>query len=99
MQQLIDHLEGIFISDYGLEITDAFYELSEEDQEQLIREYMQSLNDAEVEINDQVDSDETLKEIKDGMKFLESVSKGETQIEMVKEEEEEEPTEEGVRGT
>ena len=81
MQQLLDHLEGILISDYGLEITEVFDEMSAEDKEDLIREYMLSLKDAEVVINEQVEQDETLKEIRDGMRFLESVQKGETQIE------------------
>ena len=49
--------------------------------ESLIKEYMLSLKDAEVTINEQVEQDETLKEIRDGMRFLESVQKGETQIE------------------
>lgn len=83
MQQLLDHLEGVFISDYGLEITDEFDKLTEEEKEQLIFEYMTSLNEAEEEINKQIDSDDTLKEMKDGIKFLESVRKGETQIEFV----------------
>ena len=81
MQQLLDHLEGILISDYGLEITEVFDEMSEEDKESLIKEYMLSLKDAEVVINEQIEQDETLKEIRDGMRFLESVQKGETEIE------------------
>lgn len=86
MQQQMDHLEGILISDYGLEITKDFYDMSENDKEELIRQYMYSLKDAEVVINEQVEQDDTLKEIRDGMKFIESVKKGETKIEVTTEE-------------
>ena len=93
MQQQLDHLEGILISDYGLEITEVFDQMSDEDKEQLIKEYMLSLNEAEVVINQQVEEDETLKEIRDGMRFLESVNKGETVLEFEEVKPEEEPGE------
>ena len=99
MQQMVDHLEGVLISDYGLEITEVFDEMSDEDKEQLIQEYMMSLQDAEVEINKQVDEDDTLREIRKGMTFLDSVRKGETIIEYEQHTVSEEELEEGQRGT
>ena len=81
MQQQLDHLEGILISDYGLPIGEEFDNMSEDDRAQLIQEYMESLQEQQKTLNELVQEDPETKEIQDGMRFLESVKKGETTIE------------------
>ena len=81
MQQQIDHLEGILISDYGLPIGEEFDKMSEDDKAELIKEYIESLQEQQKTLDELIQEDPETKEIQDGMRFLESVKKGETTIE------------------
>ena len=74
-QHELDHLEGLLLSDIGLEIDEDFDEASEEEREEIINYYLDSLDLKRKELT------EELKQLSDGIKFMESVYKGETQIE------------------
>jgi hypothetical protein len=63
--------------------------MSEDDKAQLIQEYMESLQEQQKTLNELIQEDPETKEIQDGMKFMESVKKGETHIELVQLSEEE----------
>lgn len=78
-----DHLEGVNISDIGLELDDDFDDLSEEDRLEIIREYLESLDIREKQIKDEIENSPILKQISDGVKFMESVKKGETKVSAV----------------
>ena len=80
-QHELDHLEGLLLSDIGLEIDDDFENASEEEREEVINYYLDSLDLKRKELEDEIQSNEELKQLSEGIKFMESVYKGETQIE------------------
>lgn len=80
-QHELDHLEGLLLSDIGLEIDDDFENASEEEREEVINYYLDSLDLKRKELEEEIQSNEELKQLSEGIKFMESVYKGETQIE------------------
>lgn len=86
-QHELDHLEGLLLSDIGLEIDADFDNASEEEQNEVIDFYLESLDLKRKELDKEIQSNEDLKQLQDGIRFMESVYKGETQIEKYKQEE------------
>lgn len=80
-QHELDHLEGLLLSDIGLEIDADFENASEEEREEVINYYLDSLDLKRKELEEEIQSNEELKQLSEGIKFMESVYKGETQIE------------------
>ena len=80
-QHELDHLEGILLSDIGLEIDDNYNSASDEEKQELIDYYLESLDLKRKQLDAEIDSDKELKQLNDGIRFMESVYKGETQIE------------------
>lgn len=78
-QHELQHLEGILLSDIGLEIDDRFDEASVEEREELINAYLDSLDIKQKEIEKEIESDKDLKQISDAIKFMNSVRDGETE--------------------
>lgn len=78
-----EHLEGVLISDIGLEIDDEFDKATEEERLELIKAYADSLDIMLKQTLDEIEADPELKQISDGIKFTESVRKGETKIKAV----------------
>lgn len=76
----IDHLEGVLVSDIGLEIDDSFENASEEDKNELLKAYMESLDIKAKELNEEIESDINLKNLKDSIDFIESVQRGDTKL-------------------
>lgn len=81
MCQAIDALEGIFPSDYGLEITDEFNNASKEEQSEVIEEYIKYIDKLKTAIGDSLENDESVKEEWNAVKFMNSVASGETKVE------------------
>lgn len=83
-QHEVDHLEGLLLSDVGLEIDSDFENASEEEQNEVIDFYLESLDLKRKELDNEIESNEDLKQLKNGIEFMKSVYKGETQIEKFK---------------
>lgn len=81
MQHHIDHLDGLILSDVGLEIDSDFDNATDEERQEVIDMYLQSLDLSAKEIETELAEDEEAKEFMNGIKFLQSVANGETQIE------------------
>ena len=79
-QHEMDHLDGILLSDIGLEIDDDFEQASEEDRMEVINAYLDCLDLKQKEISTEIENDPELKQISDASKFMESVYKGETEL-------------------
>lgn len=77
IQHCVDHLDGLLLSDIGLEIDEAFDTASEEERNQVIDAYLDSLDIKRKEIQKEIDNDEVLKKASDAIEFLEKVQKGE----------------------
>ncbi len=77
-QHAVDHLDGLLLSDVGLEITEEFDKASEDERVELIKMYIDSLDIKRKELEKEIEEDPELKQVSDAINFLESVQKGET---------------------
>lgn len=82
-QHHVDHLDGLLLNDVGLEIDENFDKATEEERNQIISMYLDSIDLRSDSINTDIEKDEEAKKISDGIKFIESVQKGETILEEV----------------
>jgi peptide deformylase len=82
-QHCIDHLDGLLLSDIGLEIDEMFDNATEEERMEVINMYLDSLDIKQKEVETEIQADNELKQISDGIEFMEKVKKGEVQIEQV----------------
>lgn len=80
-QHQLDMLDGVLISDFGLEILSEFDLATDEEKETLIKEYIKFLKRKEKKLNKEIDSDPDLKKILDGARFINAVAKGEVELE------------------
>ena len=85
-QHELDHLDGLLISDVGIEIDEDFHNATEEEQQEVINAYLDALDIQKKEIDTEINTNPELKQLSDGIDFTESVYKGETKIEPIKEE-------------
>ncbi len=83
MQHHMQHLDGILVSDIGLEVDEEFDNASAEEQQQVIEMYLDSLDMLKTDIEKSIDADEDTQKVLDAVKFMESVRKGETVIEQI----------------
>lgn len=89
IQHCITHLDGGMICDYGLpiidmddpDILDKWNTTSEEEREEIINMYMESLDIKQKNLEKEIESDPELKETNDAIKFMSSVLAGETTLE------------------
>lgn len=81
IQHELDHLEGVTLEDIGLEIESDFLEASEEDQQEIISLYLDSLKNRQEVLNNEIKADKELTVIYDRLKFSEALAKGEVTFE------------------
>lgn len=91
IQHEMDHLNGVTLEDIGLEIEDDFLSASDEDKQEIITMYLDSLESRQKALQDVIDEDEELKVLDQRLKFSEALAKGEVTFEhldeLVKQEE------------
>lgn len=80
-QHEMDHIDGLLLSDVGLEIDEDFDKASEEERQEVIEAYLDALDLKQKEINQEIQEDRELKQIDDARRFMTSVYKGETKLE------------------
>jgi peptide deformylase len=80
-QHELDHLDGVVLSDLGMEIDENFDKASEEERNELIKAYLDSLDLKQKEVQSEIDKDPELKQIKDASLFMDKVISGEIKIE------------------
>lgn len=80
-QHELDHLEGILLSDIGLEIDGDFDNATDEEREEVIKYYLESLDLKEKELNKEIEETPELKQISNAIDFMEKVQKGEINVE------------------
>lgn len=80
-QQGMDDIDGILLTDIGLELDDNWDTLSEEQQQEIITAYLDSLDLRQKELQQEIQDDTELKQINDAIDFMSSVYKGETKLE------------------
>ena len=80
VQLMIDHLDGILLTDLGLEIDEKFDEASEEEKNELIEAYLNSLDVYKKQVDEEIENNKELKSMQDAIKFIQSVRDGETKL-------------------
>lgn len=83
MQHHIDHLDGLLISDVGFEIDDEWDNASDEEREEVINYYIDSLDMKASELKTEISDDPEGKQLSDAIRFINSVREGKTKIEKV----------------
>jgi len=69
VQQMIEMLDGIQLSDYGLEVIPAFDKATEEEKTQVLQMYLDSLKKRAHALAEQINANEELKAINDTIEF------------------------------
>lgn len=77
----MDHLEGILLSDIGLEIDDDFDNATQEEKDELINWYLDTLDLKAKELDTEIKNDPELSQMQSSIDFMTSVLKGETKLE------------------
>lgn len=80
LQHELDHLDGILLSDFGLEIDTDFDDASEEDKFEIIDMYLKSLETLKKTIQQNIENDPVSKIIHDTEKLTELVASGKIEI-------------------
>lgn len=83
IQHELEHLDGIVLSDFGLELDDNWEKLSDSDREEILMAYKDSLDVLSEQLSKEVIEDPEAKRLKDGISFMEGVAKGEIKIESI----------------
>ena len=75
-QQMCDLLDGVLISDIGLEIDEDFDKATDEEREEILKFYLESLKDAGEKIQQNIESDPTQKAIDETITQLTKLNLG-----------------------
>lgn len=81
VQHEMQHIDGLLLSDIGLELDENWDTFTDEERQEIIDMYLESLDLKSQELNKELQEDPELKKMSDAIDFMTSVYKGETQIE------------------
>lgn len=79
-QHELNHLDGLLISDFGAEVPENYDEWSDEDKQEFIDAYLDTLDLKHKEIHEEIEANSELKELHDGINFMESVVRGDVKL-------------------
>ena len=82
-QHEVDHLNGVTLEDIGLEIEKDFDEASEEERQEIINMYLDSLDIRQKKLDEIIEEDEELSLINDRLKFTEALARGDIKLEQI----------------
>lgn len=85
VQHEIDHLNGVTLEDIGLEVDADFDDASQEDREEIINMYLDSLDLRQKYLDEVINSDEELKIVSDRLRFVEALARGDIKFEQQEE--------------
>ena len=86
MQRMINMLDGLLISDIGLEIDEEWDKATDEERAEVIKAYCESLDITMKDVQKDIEnSDGTLKKVYSAIKFAEGVNSGKVKLETVEE--------------
>lgn len=82
-QHCVDHLDGLLLSDVGLEIDEMFDNATDEERMEVINMYLDSLDVKQKEVEKEIKEDPELNKLAEAIDFMTKVKKGEIQVERV----------------
>ena len=80
-QRMIDHLNGVLISDIGLEIDKQWYDASEDERAEVLKAYAESLDLLNKRVEEEINSNEELIKQKKAIEFEHALIAGEVEVE------------------
>lgn len=83
-QHAMDHLNGMLVSDIGLEIDELFDQATDEERQEVIQMYIESLDLQMKELQQVVSEDKDLSDINNAIDFIKSVKDGSTVLDRSK---------------
>lgn len=83
MQHHIDHLDGLLISDVGLEIDEDWDNATDEERQEVVDYYIDSLDLKAKGLSKEIAEDKDASQLSDAIRFLNSVREGKTKIEQL----------------
>ena len=84
IQQMVYLTDGILLDDLGIEVFEDFFNATEEERNEVIDYYLDTLKIRSRHLNEEIDNDPELRKYKEGMDFLLAAAKGEVEIEYPK---------------
>lgn len=82
-EQMVALLDGILISDYGLEILPGFDKMLKKDQQEVIDMYMKWIDETSENINKEIQNDPEATKLQKAIEFMTGVAKGEVKLENI----------------
>lgn len=79
-QHCIDHLNGVLLSDIGLEIDEQWDLATDDERAEVLKMYAESLDIKQKKLEKEINNDEEAKKINDASKFINSVKDGKTTL-------------------
>lgn len=79
----VNMLDGVLLSDFGLEIDELWDQATDEERDQVLAEYLKSLDIKQKVVQKEIEADEETKKMSDAIKFMEGVATGKVQLETV----------------
>jgi peptide deformylase len=79
-QQLCHLLDGIMLTDYGLEVLEGWDEAPQEERDAVLDMYFKHLSDYNETLHQEIESDDNLKKMNDAIDFMTGVATGEIEI-------------------
>lgn len=80
-QHMVNLLDGVLVSDFGLEVFEDFDKATDEERNQVLNAYLDELRLRAEKINKEIDSNEDLKKTRDAIEFMKDVATGKVQLE------------------
>lgn len=80
-QHEIDHLNNVTLEDIGLEVDSDFDEATQEEREEIINLYLDSLDLRQKYLEETINADKELKIVSDRLKFVEALARGDVEFE------------------
>lgn len=82
-QHEMDHLDGLLLSDVGLEIDEQWDTASDEEKQEVINAYIDALDLKQKELEKEIQEDPDLKRTSDAIDFMTKVQRGEVELEPI----------------
>lgn len=81
-QHCMDHINGLLVSDIGLEIDELFDNATDEEREEVLRMYAESLDIRQKQLEKEIEETSELQDINNAIKFINSVKDGSTVLDV-----------------
>lgn len=81
IQHELNHLDNVTLDDLGLEIEEDFDSASQEEREEIINIFLDSLDLRKEELSSEIESNAELKTVSDRLKFTEALARGDIKLE------------------